>query len=94
VHPAKTYLPNDVTELGTVTSVKPEQPEKALSLIVLTALEIIILISPVQPKNAASSMIVTELGIITLVKAVQFLKACFPMYNSESEKNKFSKSQH
>lgn len=68
-----------MTESGICTFVRPVQPLKAYSLIVVTELGIVTLVRPVQPLKAESPMDVTELGIFTLVRPVQSLKAQYPM---------------
>ena len=49
-----------------VTSVKPEQPEKALSPIDVTEFGMITEVKPPQPQKAPGPIVVTELGIIVL----------------------------
>ena len=54
----------EVTELGMVTEVSPEQPEKAPSPMEVTELGMVTEVSPEQLENADSPIEVTELGIM------------------------------
>ena len=49
-----------VTELGMVTEVRPEQPEKALLPMLVTELGMVTEVRPEQPEKALLPMLVTE----------------------------------
>ena len=53
--------------------VKPLQPAKAPSPILVTELGIVTEVRPLQPKKAYSPILVTEFGIVTDVKPLQDL---------------------
>jgi len=69
--------------LSTVTEVRLEQPEKALSPIEVTELGMVTEVSLEQSSKACSPMEVTELGIITEVSPEQPRKALPPMEVTE-----------
>ena len=54
-----------------ITFVKPVQPSKAPSPILVTELGIVIEVKPLHLQKASDSISVTELGIVTEVKPVQ-----------------------
>ena len=56
---------------STTIEVKPEQPLKALSPMLVTLLGIVTEVKPEQKKKAALPMLVTLLGIVTEVKPEQ-----------------------
>ena len=70
------------TLLGIVTEVKPLQPWKAYSPMLVTLLPIVTEVKPVQPEKALPPMLVTLLGIVTEVKPVHFQKAELPMLST------------
>ena len=54
-----------------VIDVKPEQPEKAPSPILVTEFGMVIDVKPEQPRKAKLPILVTEFGIVTEVKRLQ-----------------------
>lgn len=67
----KARYPIEVTELGIITEVRPEQPINAPSPIEVTDLGIVTDVRPVQLENVQFLIEVTELGIVTAVSPVQ-----------------------
>ena len=73
----------EVTELGMVTEVSPEQSAKAPSPIDVTELGMATEVSPEQPEKVHEPMEVTELGMVTEVSPEQSAKAPSPMEVTE-----------
>ena len=55
--------------------VRPEQPSKALDLILVTEFGIVIEVRPEQPEKAELPILVTELGIVIEVRPTHDAKA-------------------
>ena len=53
---------------STIIEVKPLQPEKAPTPILVTELGIVIEVKPLQPEKALPPILVTELGIVIEIK--------------------------
>lgn len=64
-----------VTPPPSTTLVRPEQPKKALSLMLSIASGILMLSRPEQPEKAAEPMLVTPIPSMTLVRLEQPKKA-------------------
>ena len=67
-----------------VTEVKPSQPEKAPSPILVTASGMVTEVKPVQPEKAELPILVTDSGIVTKAKPVQSKKAELPILVTDS----------
>ena len=68
--------------MGIVTDVRPLQPLKALSPMLVTELGIVTEVRP-QYMKACVPMLVTELGMVTKVRPLQPEKAYSPMLVTE-----------
>src|ERR1017187_9190038 len=67
--PANAEFPMLVTLLGIVTSVKPEQPSKTESSMLVIFVEIMTLVK-LAPENAPVPIVLTPLGTTTLLRLV------------------------
>ena len=69
----------EVTELGMVMLVRPEQPENALSPMSVTELGMVMLVKPVQPENALYRMLVTDEGMVVALQPTMRVLLAVPI---------------